>query len=207
MTLPEALAVLGVELPCNAKDAAKAFRRRALETHPDRGGDPAEFRRVVEALKVAKAGLDSAFRNARAEREAPRRPAGARPRPRPRGEPPFGATPGGPFHRAFDEFVTNDWSGPDDLHYDPDTGDLMWRRVARERMTKRRFPGGAEIRIALNVQETATITPRGLGQVIAEGMREYIKENPPPPRTWPKFPEGRSVGQPGSAWTRPKKAT
>jgi curved DNA-binding protein CbpA len=61
VTFAEALDVLGVKLPCNARDAAKAFRKRAMETHPDRGGDPADFRRVTEALKIATLGLADAM--------------------------------------------------------------------------------------------------------------------------------------------------
>jgi curved DNA-binding protein CbpA len=61
VTFAEALEILGVSLPCNAKQAAKAFRKRALETHPDQGGDPQDFRRVTEALKVATLGLADAM--------------------------------------------------------------------------------------------------------------------------------------------------
>lgn len=41
--------VLGVTVAASPDDIKRAFRRRALETHPDRGGDPAEFRRVKQA--------------------------------------------------------------------------------------------------------------------------------------------------------------
>jgi DnaJ-class molecular chaperone len=33
------------------EDIKRAFRKRALETHPDRGGDAAEFRRVQRAYE------------------------------------------------------------------------------------------------------------------------------------------------------------
>jgi hypothetical protein len=64
LTFAEALDVLGVTLPCTARQAARAFRKRALETHPDRGGDPADFRRVTEALKIAHLGLADAMAGA-----------------------------------------------------------------------------------------------------------------------------------------------
>ena len=52
MTRTEAAAALGV--PPDADDAtvSSAFRRRALQAHPDRGGDPAEFERSVAARKL-----------------------------------------------------------------------------------------------------------------------------------------------------------
>lgn len=61
MTFHEALDVLGVTLPCNARDAAKAFRKRARETHPDHGGTDADFIRVTEALRIAHLGLADAM--------------------------------------------------------------------------------------------------------------------------------------------------
>jgi hypothetical protein len=42
---------LDVELPCNAQAVRRAFRRRALETHPDRpGGSHDAFLRAAQAL-------------------------------------------------------------------------------------------------------------------------------------------------------------
>ena len=41
--------VLGVPPGSTAKVVRRAFRRLAVATHPDRGGDPADFRRVREA--------------------------------------------------------------------------------------------------------------------------------------------------------------
>ena len=43
---------LGVAEDADEADVKRAYRRRAVETHPDAGGDPAEFRRVQEAYEV-----------------------------------------------------------------------------------------------------------------------------------------------------------
>jgi curved DNA-binding protein CbpA len=45
--------VLGVERLASPEELKRAFRRRALETHPDRGGDAAEFRAVHAAYEEA----------------------------------------------------------------------------------------------------------------------------------------------------------
>ncbi|MCA9614183.1 MAG: DnaJ domain-containing protein [Myxococcales bacterium] len=49
--------VLGVGKDASLDEVKAAFRKRAFETHPDRGGDPEEFREVHEAYErlVAKA--------------------------------------------------------------------------------------------------------------------------------------------------------
>lgn len=45
---------LDLDLPCDAQSARRAFRRRALETHPDRpGGSHEAFLRSVQALDEA----------------------------------------------------------------------------------------------------------------------------------------------------------
>lgn len=46
--------VLGVSPTASQGDAKRAFRRRAMETHPDRGGDADEFKRVYAAYEFAK---------------------------------------------------------------------------------------------------------------------------------------------------------
>lgn len=43
--------VLGVAHDASLDTLKAAFRRRAFETHPDRGGDPDEFREVHEAYE------------------------------------------------------------------------------------------------------------------------------------------------------------
>jgi DnaJ domain len=43
--------VLGVRPGASPAEAHKAFRRWALDHHPDRGGDPAEFQAGVEAYR------------------------------------------------------------------------------------------------------------------------------------------------------------
>lgn len=45
--------ILGVTSRSTADDLKRAFRQRALATHPDRGGDPGAFREVQAAFKEA----------------------------------------------------------------------------------------------------------------------------------------------------------
>jgi hypothetical protein len=51
MTLKEAAAVLGLELPCNQAAVESAFRNAVKQHHPDAGGDPEEMKRVLEAKR------------------------------------------------------------------------------------------------------------------------------------------------------------
>ncbi|MBI4953670.1 MAG: J domain-containing protein, partial [Myxococcales bacterium] len=46
--------ILGVARDATAEELKRAFRKRALETHPDRGGDAAAFRRVQAAYERAR---------------------------------------------------------------------------------------------------------------------------------------------------------
>lgn len=46
-------AVLGVEPRASAAELKRAFRKRAMETHPDRGGDAEAFRSVKKAYEQA----------------------------------------------------------------------------------------------------------------------------------------------------------
>jgi hypothetical protein len=45
------LLLLGLAPGCTAADIKATYRRRVLETHPDRGGSEEEFRRVNEAYE------------------------------------------------------------------------------------------------------------------------------------------------------------
>jgi hypothetical protein len=47
-------AVLRVNETCGEDEVRSAFRARAMETHPDRGGDADEFRRVFAAWEYVK---------------------------------------------------------------------------------------------------------------------------------------------------------
>jgi hypothetical protein len=46
-----AFAVLGLRPPCTLDDIKAAYRRRALEAHPDRGGAPGDFQAVEDAYR------------------------------------------------------------------------------------------------------------------------------------------------------------
>ena len=43
--------VLGLKRSASDEDIKQAFRKKALETHPDKGGDVEEFRKVREAYE------------------------------------------------------------------------------------------------------------------------------------------------------------
>ena len=46
--------VLGIQPGASKDEAKKAFKRRAMETHPDRGGNEEEFKKVNEAYEQIK---------------------------------------------------------------------------------------------------------------------------------------------------------
>src|SRR5690348_1890330 len=46
--------ILGVPKSASADEIKKAFRRAAIEHHPDRGGDEAKFKEINEAYEVLK---------------------------------------------------------------------------------------------------------------------------------------------------------
>ena len=41
--------LLGIDVDASPAEVERAFRRRVRTAHPDRGGDPADFRRLVAA--------------------------------------------------------------------------------------------------------------------------------------------------------------
>ena len=52
MRVPDHYAALGVQSTADASDIRKAYKKRALQTHPDKGGDEEEFKRVGAAYAV-----------------------------------------------------------------------------------------------------------------------------------------------------------
>lgn len=48
---PSAFAELKLRAPCTVDDIKSAYRRRALEVHPDRGGTPTDFQAVEAAYR------------------------------------------------------------------------------------------------------------------------------------------------------------
>lgn len=79
--------VLGVQRSAGRNNVRRAYRRLALRHHPNKGGNPANFRRLQNAYERAMANLllraNAPARPAPAP--APRRPS---PRPAPRSSPP-----------------------------------------------------------------------------------------------------------------------
>lgn len=51
---PSIWSVLGVEPSVSPSELKAAYRKRAIETHPDQGGDPIAFQRVVAAYAEAR---------------------------------------------------------------------------------------------------------------------------------------------------------
>ena len=58
MSLKEAREVLGVSSADTPQEVRRAFRQAVKRTHPDRGGDEAVFRRVIEAYQRLQDPLD-----------------------------------------------------------------------------------------------------------------------------------------------------
>ena len=52
MRVPDHYAALGIQSTADASDIRKAYKKRALQTHPDKGGDEEEFKRVGAAYAV-----------------------------------------------------------------------------------------------------------------------------------------------------------
>lgn len=51
-TIADCYAILGIDSTADQDEVARAYRRRALETHPDQGGDAEEFLQVRHAWEV-----------------------------------------------------------------------------------------------------------------------------------------------------------
>ena len=51
--VPECLAILGLRPPLTLEDVKQSFMARAMQAHPDRGGDPQEFIRLQKAFDDA----------------------------------------------------------------------------------------------------------------------------------------------------------
>lgn len=58
--------VLGVPEAASPSELRAAFKRRALESHPDKGGSSAAFQQVLAAYELLVAGAEVAGRRARA---------------------------------------------------------------------------------------------------------------------------------------------
>ena len=54
MSREAALEVLGVARDAPPEDVRRAYHRKALASHPDKGGSAAAFQQVKEAFEVAK---------------------------------------------------------------------------------------------------------------------------------------------------------
>ena len=52
MRVPDHYAALGIQETADASDIRRAYKKRALQTHPDKGGDEEEFKRVGAAYAV-----------------------------------------------------------------------------------------------------------------------------------------------------------
>jgi hypothetical protein len=50
---PSLWEILGISAKAPLEDIKAAYRKRALETHPDHGGDPSAFRALVRAYQMA----------------------------------------------------------------------------------------------------------------------------------------------------------
>ena len=90
--LRRAAEILGLDPSSSLGDVKTAFRRAALESHPDRGGDAAEFRRLLGAYEILVASAEA----------PPRLRAAAYPEEPPPGFP----RPGDPPGKFWEFFLT-----------------------------------------------------------------------------------------------------
>eukprot|EP00927_Polykrikos_kofoidii_P083018 TRINITY_DN8408_c0_g1_i1.p2 TRINITY_DN8408_c0_g1~~TRINITY_DN8408_c0_g1_i1.p2 ORF type:complete len:135 (-),score=17.26 TRINITY_DN8408_c0_g1_i1:653-1057(-) len=75
-----AAAALQVKPTASSDEVKVAFRRRALETHPDKGGSADEFRRVREAFEVFSRAAENRATDSVATLQTSKRPSSRGPR-------------------------------------------------------------------------------------------------------------------------------
>ena len=46
--------ILNIDMNCTEEDFKAAYRKKVFETHPDRGGDPEQFKKVQAAYEAIK---------------------------------------------------------------------------------------------------------------------------------------------------------
>ena len=70
--------ILGVKPGATEDEVKKAYRKKAIETHPDKGGNEEDFKKITEAYEILTGKKQE-------------------PRPEPQFQNPFGGNPFGPF--------------------------------------------------------------------------------------------------------------
>lgn len=68
MTRTEAASALGIEADVSSEGLKKAYRRKAFETHPDRGGSAAEFLKIQVAYDVLMGAYEEGFSGSELDR-------------------------------------------------------------------------------------------------------------------------------------------
>jgi hypothetical protein len=81
-----AYGILGLQAGATKEELMAAYRRLAMEHHPDRGGNPAKFREATDAKNII---LDALEGKPEPPKPPPSRSSQARPTPRPPKPPPI----------------------------------------------------------------------------------------------------------------------